>query len=243
MDTAKIGENTSLGSRNFVLKKGFDPLEAAAKPTMLGATQKAWFLDKMKAATGTWKVWANEVQLWQMALDLSSYPLPDQFKGNFYFSTDQWDGYRSERAEILTALGGVTNVVVVTGDIHAFYAAELFTDFDAPTTPVAVEYVTAGISSASTQDLVDSTVRSSPTLTNLGLLDLVPKTNAILLSTNPHLKHSDATANGIAIASVSATSFDVTFLAVADVRKDVYAVTTRTKFRTALGSNKIEKVS
>jgi alkaline phosphatase D len=178
-----------------------------------------------------------------MALDLKDYPLPAPYNDLFYFSTDQWDGYRSERAEILTSLSSIANVVVVTGDIHAFYAAELHTDFDKPATPMAVEYVTAGISSASTQDLVDTTIRGSETLSSLGLLDLVPKTNEVLLSTNPHLKHSDASANGISIAEVSATSFDVTFLGVGDVRKDAYAVTSRTKLRTVAGSNKIEKLA
>jgi alkaline phosphatase D len=243
-ETGKITENSSLGSRNFVLKKGFDPIEAANPPTMLGAAQKAWFLDAMKNATGTWKVWANEVQLWQMALDLSPYNLPEIYKDKFYFSCDQWDGYRTERKEILGALSSVSNVVVCTGDIHAFYAAELHVDFDAPSaTPIAVEYVTAGISSSSTQEIVETTVKGSETLTSLGLLDLVPKTNEVLLSTNPHLRYSDATANGIAIASVSADSFAVTFLRVADVRADTYGVTDRSSFRTTLGSNRIEKLT
>lgn len=242
-DVGKIGENTSLGSRNFVLKKGFDPIEAAKKPTLLGATQKAWFLAAMKASTATWKVWGNEVQLWQMALDLSPYDLPAQYKDKFYFTCDQWDGYRTERREVLEALSSVSNVVVVTGDIHAFYAAELYVDFDNPKAPMAVEYVTAGISSSSTQEIIGTTVAGSPTLTSLGLAALVPKTNEVLLATNPHLKHSDATANGISVATVSATAFDVMFLNVADVRKDDYAVTGRTSFRTTSGTNRIEKVS
>ena len=37
-------------------------------------------------------------QLAQMLLDLSGFPtVPDAYKQNFYFSVDQWDGYRSER--------------------------------------------------------------------------------------------------------------------------------------------------
>ena len=53
-----------------------------------------------------------------------------------YINADQWDGFRSERAEILDALSkaNVENLLVFTGDIHSFYAAELHVDFDAPGT-------------------------------------------------------------------------------------------------------------
>jgi alkaline phosphatase D len=118
---AKLTTNSSVGSRIFLLKSGFDPKEAAAKPTMLGAAQKAWFVDAVKASNATWKVWGSEVQLSQMVVNLKSFPkVPPPFNDLFYLTVDQWDGYRSERAEILGALQGVENLVVVTGDIHAF---------------------------------------------------------------------------------------------------------------------------
>ena len=43
--------------------------------TMLGATQKAWFIDKLKASQATWKVWGNT----QATLDMRADPhnLPD----------------------------------------------------------------------------------------------------------------------------------------------------------------------
>ena len=51
-----------------------------------------------------------------------------------------------------------------TGDIHSFYAAELHVDFDAPNpTPVGVEYVTAGISSASLEALMSKFVPEAVT--------------------------------------------------------------------------------
>src|SRR6185436_18720600 len=74
-----------------------------------------------------------------------------------YINCDQWDGYRSERREVLTALKDVPNLLVCTGDIHSFYAAELHLDFDnvkIEDKPLAVEYVTAGISSASLKELI-----------------------------------------------------------------------------------------
>jgi alkaline phosphatase D len=235
----KFSKNTGLGSRNFVLKSGFDPREAAAKPTMLGAEQKAWFLESVKGSKSTWKLWANEVQLWQMILDLSSFEtLPEEFRGKFYYTCDQWDGYRSERAESLGALAGVGNLVACTGDIHGFYAAELHTDFDAPgAVPVGVEYVVAGVSSQSLREITRGAVEGNAVLKGLGLLDLVPQLDEVFLQANPYLKHADSAANGVALASVSAGAFRVTFLRTGDpTKKEDTGVKERKVFQTLAGA-------
>ncbi|RYE91952.1 MAG: alkaline phosphatase [Myxococcales bacterium] len=240
---AKFSTNSSLGSRNFVLKKGFDPLEAAAAPTMLGAPQKAWLLEKLPASTATWKVWANEVQLWQMAVDLAPYPtVPTEYRDLFYFSCDQWDGYRSERAALLTAFAGVENLVACTGDIHGFYAAELHPDFDQPgATPVAVEYVVAGISSQSTQELTRTTVKGDPLLGALGLDPLIDDFDNVLLTTNAkHLRHSKGGANGFALVTVTAQAFDVTFVTTGNpLDQAATGVVSRARLRTVAGSRTV----
>jgi alkaline phosphatase D len=45
---------------------GLDPLTTA---TMFGNTQRQWWMDKMKAATATWRLWGNEVSLLRMGLN------------------------------------------------------------------------------------------------------------------------------------------------------------------------------
>ncbi|MYM68767.1 phosphodiesterase [Pseudoduganella sp. FT55W] len=45
---------------------GLDPLTTA---TILGNTQRQWWMDKMKSATSTWKLWGNEVSLLRMGLN------------------------------------------------------------------------------------------------------------------------------------------------------------------------------
>ena len=71
----------------------------------------------------------------------------------FLLNCDQWDGYNSERKALMRHLreNGIGNVVALTGDIHAFLAGTVSDDFDAPGggTPVMVDLVTAGVSSAS----------------------------------------------------------------------------------------------
>lgn len=95
------------------------------------------------------------------------------FFKKFMLNADQWDGYRRERADLMNYLdnSGIQNVVAVTGDIHAFFAGQVYNEFPgeiltvsstgteetsspvapAPLAgrPVMVDLVTAGISSTS----------------------------------------------------------------------------------------------
>lgn len=246
----KLTANAELGSRNFCKKTGtdgsgnptgFDAIEAIVKPTMLGSEQKSWLIETLKASTATWKIWGNETQLLQMALDLSVFPLPPLFKGIYYFTVDQWDGYRSERAEILGQLAGVQNLVALTGDIHAFYAGELHLDFDNPgATPIGVEYVTAGISSSPVQEITQNVVDNNQALQDYGLADLVPQFDQILQSSNPHYKYAKSFAHGISVIDVSAAEIKVTFLNIPDVKtKDWDGSVERASFVTTSGSNRV----
>lgn len=247
LSVGKFAANSSLGSRNFVLKPGFDAREAEARPTMLGTEQREWLVGSVSGSDATWKVLGNGVQFAQMAVDLSGFELlPAQFRDRFYFSCDQWDGYRSERAAILSRLRGVENLVSIAGDIHAFYAGELYEDFDAPREPVAVEFVVAGISSASVQEITQATVASNPTLSALGLGELVGLFDSILASSNPHNRYARSLANGIAIVEVDgdrALGVEFLQLAPAAVRSPEWdGAVERVRFRVSAGTRRIVRV-
>ncbi len=244
-EAGKLSANSSIGSRNFVRRPAFDQIEAFVKPTMLGQTQKQWLVDTMKNSTATWKIWGNETQLVQMSIDLTPFNLPVVFQGEYFFTVDQWDGFRTERAEILAALSGVENLVAITGDIHAFYAGELHVDFDNPgAKPVGVEYITAGISSSPAQEITATAVKGLDPNDAYGLSGLVPDFDKILTGTSPHYKYAKSFAHGIAIMDVNGSAdIQVTFLEVADVKtKDWDGTFTTTKFKTASGSNLVEKL-
>jgi len=245
LDVGKFSANSSLGSRNFVLKPGFDALETVARPSLLGATQKAWLIDALTGSDATWKFLGSDVQFSQMLVDLRSFELlPEQFRNLFYFSVDQWDGYRSERADVLRAAGSVENVVALAGDIHAFYASELYEDFDQPTTPVAVEYVCAGISSSPVQEITQSTVDGNPTLSALGLGALVPQFDAILTQASPQYRYAKSQSHGLAIVDVQGTdAVEVEFLQIADVRTPTFdGNVERVRFRTPAGSRRVDRI-
>ena len=238
----KLGLNDSLGARQFLLKSGFDMLEASAKPTMLGDTQKAWLVETINTSSATWKVWGNETQLAQMLLDLSSFDkLPEQYRSEFYFTTDQWDGYRSERAEIMAAIATTSNVVALTGDIHAFYACEIQALPDSPADATMVEYTTAGISSTPVQEITKKVVSGSETLTSLGLADLVPQFDQILLDSSSEYTYANSNVNGIAIVELDSKELRVEFLTVAADDAAYAGVTARERFVTKSGSNAVTK--
>ncbi len=245
LTVGKFTKNSSVGSRYFVKKAQFDEREAAAKPTLLGSTQKAWLVDAVLSSKATWKVWGNQVQMYQMALRLGELPrVPDAISYTAYINADQWDGFRSERSEILEQFRAakVENLVVCTGDIHAFFASELHVDFDAPDSdPVGVEFVTAGISSASLGVLVQQTIPPTSPLHNVAEA-WVEGADKALLSTNPHLRFADSNAYGFTIVDVTADAFDVTFVQVSDPQSPNGGVIDRTQLRTYSKTNRIEIV-
>jgi phosphodiesterase/alkaline phosphatase D-like protein len=72
--------------------------------TMLGATQKAWFLAAIARSTATFKI------------VFTSIPL------DFGVGDDFWASFATERDAILAALVGISGVVFISGDQHWFAA-------------------------------------------------------------------------------------------------------------------------
>jgi alkaline phosphatase D len=127
--------------------------------TMLGAAQKEWFKATLKGSTATWKIWGNEVPLMQAVI---KDPLVQVDR---VISADAWDGYPAERRELMTYVAdeGITNLLVITGDVHAQFAAQIAADADAATKEVvAAELVTAGIASNSLFSFFEEAARAFP---------------------------------------------------------------------------------
>jgi alkaline phosphatase D len=138
----------------------FPNVRKASPPgTMLGAAQKEWFKATLKGSTATWKIWGNEVPLMQAVI---KDPLVQIDR---VISADAWDGYPAERRELMTYVAdeGITNLLVITGDVHAQFAAQIAADADAATKEVvAAELVTAGIASNSLFSFFEEAARAFP---------------------------------------------------------------------------------
>ena len=163
-------------------------LRAASPPgTMLGKRQKAWWKATMKGSDATWKLWGNEVTLMRLRL-----PQLGPSGTDLCIAADAWDGYDTERKELMGFLKTETikNVVVLSGDIHASFAGTVMDDFNLPVAeqvPVATELVACGISSNSLFSFFEAATRGGdPNLRGLitvaaGATPFVENFNLLLL--------------------------------------------------------------
>ena len=138
----------------------FPNVRKASPPgTMLGARQKTWWKATMKGSDATWKLWGNEVTLMRLKIQqLGPTDVSDRVVAG-----DSWDGYATERTELMTYLRtqAIQNVVVLSGDIHAGFAGTILDDFDgAAPQVVACELVTPGISSNSLFSFFEAATRA-----------------------------------------------------------------------------------
>lgn len=134
--------------------KSVDNYVATAAPqSMLGATQKAWFLDRLRQATATWKVWGNSLGTLDTRVDPQNLP-PEvgTWHGQGYglYSAYDWGAVWHERAEIYDTVrdAGITGFAIVAGDRHSFwagYAAKALPP--AAFEPVGLSFVGGSISS------------------------------------------------------------------------------------------------
>ena len=121
--------------------------------TILGAEQKAWFLEKLRSSKATWKIWGNTVATLDMRADLQNLPpgLTAPWPGAGYAGSPLADYGTAyvERAEIydFVRAHGITGFATIAGDRHSFWAG-LAADTlpPKPFEPVGVAFVTGSIS-------------------------------------------------------------------------------------------------
>jgi alkaline phosphatase D len=178
-DAGKTDNNgIPLDSISFQTPQGTVSLPNARKGsppgTMLGKPQKTWWKAIMKGSDATWKLWGNEVPLMRMRItNTAGLDVDDRC-----VSADAWDGYVTERRELMTFLKteGIKNVVVLSGDIHASFAGLVVDDFEGKTpAPVACELIAAGVSSNSLFSFFEAATRLPPIPTpqQVGLRSLI----------------------------------------------------------------------
>ncbi len=109
--------------------------------TLTGIEQERWLLNGFQQSRARWDVLGQQVFFSQVDLT------PGQGRG---VNPDAWDGYTANRDRIVAGIvdSPVRNAVVLTGDVHSHWAAEVHEKADDPSSPVvATELVTTSISS------------------------------------------------------------------------------------------------
>ena len=109
--------------------------------TMLGDVQERWLMANLERSRARWNVLAQQTLMAQLDRKIG----PGQS-----FWTDGWDGYPAARRRLLDFLARKkpANPLVIGGDVHSFWVADLKPDFDTPSSPtVATEFVGTSITS------------------------------------------------------------------------------------------------
>ena len=109
--------------------------------TLTGAEQERWLLNGFQQSRSRWDILGQQVFFSQVEFT------PGPGRG---FNPDAWDGYAANRDRIVHGLAHspVRNAVVLTGDVHSHWAAEVHArPGDPRSSVVATELVTTSISS------------------------------------------------------------------------------------------------
>src|SRR5579864_1979312 len=121
--------------------------------TILGAEQKAWFLQRLRASKATWKIWGNTTATLDMRADLQNLPpgITKPWPGSGYATSPFGDHGTAyvERGEIydFVAANKITGFATVAGDRHSFWAGLAAKELPPkPFVPVGIAFVTGSIS-------------------------------------------------------------------------------------------------
>lgn len=125
--------------------------------TMLGETQERWLANGLRGSRTRWNILAQQTLMAQN----DRMPGPGES-----FWTDGWDGYPAARTRLLDELreSRVANPLVISGDVHCTWVADLKTDFaDEKSPTVATEFCGTSITSQGPNARqVTATLRENP---------------------------------------------------------------------------------
>jgi alkaline phosphatase D len=175
--------------------------------TMLGAEQEAWLAQGLAASPARWNILAQQTLMAQC----SQTPVARD-GGRFW--TDGWDGYPAARARLLDMIARhrPANPLVISGDVHSFFASDLQRDFNRPASaanPVlATEFCGSSVTSNSRpQARTDQ-----------------------YLAMNPHIRYGRSDRRGFVMMDLRPQSGAVLFQALDDVRDAGSGVSTVAAF-------------
>lgn len=173
------------------------------KATLLGAEQRAWFLEGLARSRARFDLVANQVPFGQIDNEAG----PDA-----RYDADKWDGYLAERRTLTEAFGRRgTGPVFVTGDLHSNAAVDLLADFDDERSAVVgAEFIGTSISTA-------------------GDGDDLPSWGATILKENPHVRFFNGQ-RGYLRCTVTSGRLTTDFRVLEYVKQPGSPVSTRARF-------------
>ncbi|WP_395708120.1 alkaline phosphatase D family protein [Reyranella sp.] len=164
--------------------------------TMLGQQQEAWLDRQLGSTRARWTIVAQQTLMAELARHTED---------GQRFWMDGWDGYPNARRRLLDSIAAhkPANPVVIGGDRHAFFVADLKRDFGQAREPViASEFVGTSITS---QGPSAASIQGA-------------------LKANPHLRYARGDKRGYATADLTPALCTIGFEALADEKQKDGAV-------------------
>jgi alkaline phosphatase D len=225
----KTSEFSSVGSR-YVVAAG--PLSALAKlrfresdgqsENLMGPEQRAWFSKTLRESKRTFKVWASEVVLQSRHINLRTFTqAPPELRTRIAISAEDWDGFPNERRALLEELAAAGNAVILSGDLHCFFAGTPFIEGE-PEKRV-VELTTSSVSSTTWLDAIEGSITQDSSLP-MSAAFLVQNIDKLLKDkvnrTNPHLAFQELGRHGYSLVEVGAEELGMSLYSISpdDVR-------------------------
>lgn len=189
-----------LGGSNVVGAECAERLDPAL--TMLGGEQERWIESALARSQATWNVIVQQTLMAPAARPSARGPL---------HWTDGWDGYPAARARLLGAIARerVRNAVVLGGDVHTNFVADLHARPEDPASPVvATEFCGTSITS---QGMGRDTAEG-------------------ILRANPHIKLADGTRRGYVLLEFAPARVEARLRVVQTVKRNDAGVSTYAAF-------------
>ena len=129
--------------------------------SIMGTTQEQWLLSGFDTQPCTWDILGQQVFFASRDSDGNAATCTD-------LSNDAWDGYDASRKRITQGWvdRGIRNPIVLTGDVHRPFVANVLLDYYAGGAPVGTELVTSSVSSYGSDTAPD--LSGSPHVRYLG---------------------------------------------------------------------------
>jgi alkaline phosphatase D len=156
LDTRQFRSDQPCGGAKDLLAPAGDDLVIACgeelnpDATITGAAQEIWLLNGLRRSKSRWNVIAQQVMMAAVDFGPGVTRFDPRFSGRKILNVDAWDGYVAARNRLLGAVldENIANLIVLSGDVHSSWVAELKADFADPASPsVGTEFVGTSISS------------------------------------------------------------------------------------------------
>jgi alkaline phosphatase D len=165
-----------------------NPEKDSPRQGYLGATQRAWLIEKLRASKAPWKVWGHSFGTLAWRADLQNLPagVGPKWPGKGYGLIN--GGYYSEHDEIFSVVRkeNITGLAIVAGDKHSFWAGLATADLPPRKyDPVALEFVTGSISAIGMGGALPYSIKDDDPLRALYIVgpkeDAIPSINFTIL--------------------------------------------------------------